>query len=65
MHKRKEDCTLQQASGATKERLLDKLVMRQQKKQEELRAKAEVPEGETRSRSCSACGHKSLGLCCT
>ena len=64
MHELKGCCTLQQASGATKERLLDKLVTRQQKKQEELQAKAEVPEGKTCSRSCSACGHKSLGLCC-
>lgn len=40
-------CTLQQASGATKERMLEKLAMRQEKKQEELRAKADVAEGET------------------
>ena len=65
MHEQQGCCTLQQASEATKERLLDKLVMRQQKKQEELRARAGVAEGKTRSRSCSACGHKSLGPCCT
>ena len=65
MHEQKDGCTLQQASGATKERLLDKLVMRQQKKQEELLAKAGVAEGEICPLSSTFCGHKSLGLCCT
>ena len=50
---------LQQASGATKERLLDKLAMRQQKQQEELRAKAEVAEGKTCTLTCTSCGLKS------
>ena len=64
MHEQNGPCALQQASGATKERLLDKLVMRQQKKQEELRAKAEVAQGKTCSLTCTCCGLKSSGLCC-